>query len=256
MDDDVIACADIVRRGDPDRFLSVMAAPVAARERLFPVYAFNLEVARAPLVTQEPMIAEMRLQWWRDALEEIREGGHVRRHEVVTPLARTIDGESAGILDTLIEARRWDVFKDPFEDEAHLRRYLDATAAGLLVVAARSLGNQDDGPVRDAGLALGIANWLRAVPGLEDLGRIPLVDGRPDAVRALAQEGLVHLNRARKRRGDVAKAARPAMLSLWQTGEVLSMAAKDPGRVADGALEPRPLKSRFGLMVRAATGLW
>ena len=68
------ACAEMVRRGDPDRFLSAMTAPPDARAKLFPLYAFNLEVARAPWVTQEPMIAEMRLQFWRDALEEIAEG--------------------------------------------------------------------------------------------------------------------------------------------------------------------------------------
>ncbi len=63
------ACAALVERGDPDRFLAVMAAPAWARARLFPLYAFNLEVARAPWVTEEPMIAEMRLQWWRDVVE-------------------------------------------------------------------------------------------------------------------------------------------------------------------------------------------
>jgi phytoene/squalene synthetase len=69
------ACADLLRRGDPDRFLAAMAAPPAARRVLLPLYAFNLEVARAPQVTAEPMIAEMRLQWWRDALAEIAAGG-------------------------------------------------------------------------------------------------------------------------------------------------------------------------------------
>ena len=56
------ACAELVERGDPDRFLATMAAPVALRATLFPLYAFNVEIARAPWVTQEPMIAEMRLQ--------------------------------------------------------------------------------------------------------------------------------------------------------------------------------------------------
>ncbi|MCB1311397.1 MAG: squalene/phytoene synthase family protein, partial [Sedimentitalea sp.] len=65
---DLDACAGLVQRGDLERFMATMAAPVAARRVLFPLYAFNLEVARAPWVTQEPVIAEMRLQWWRDAL--------------------------------------------------------------------------------------------------------------------------------------------------------------------------------------------
>ena len=84
------ACANLVAKGDPDRFAATMAAPVAARRVLFPFYAFNLEVARAPWVTQEPLIAEMRLQWWADALDEIARGGPVRRHEVTDALGRSL----------------------------------------------------------------------------------------------------------------------------------------------------------------------
>src|SRR6056297_1992934 len=135
FDADLIACAQLVERGDPDRFAAVMAAPPQARQALFPIYAFNIEVSRAPWVTQEAMIAEMRLQWWRDALEEIGKGGPVRRHEVVTPLSQILDPESAAVLDRLVAARRWDIYKDAFEDEAHLDSYLRDTAAGLMWVA-------------------------------------------------------------------------------------------------------------------------
>ena len=51
------ACADLVNRGDPDRFRSAMLAPMPIRGDLLALYAFNLEVARAPWVTNEPMIA-------------------------------------------------------------------------------------------------------------------------------------------------------------------------------------------------------
>ena len=61
------ACAEIVQRGDPDRLRAVLAAPLEARAVLLPIYAFNVEGARAPWVTEEPMIAEMRLAWWREA---------------------------------------------------------------------------------------------------------------------------------------------------------------------------------------------
>ncbi|MEC7961867.1 MAG: squalene/phytoene synthase family protein, partial [Pseudomonadota bacterium] len=81
---DFQACADLVQRADPDRFLATMAAPPAARDLLFALYAANVEIARAPWLTQEEMIAEMRLQWWRDAFGEIGKKGVVRRHEVVT----------------------------------------------------------------------------------------------------------------------------------------------------------------------------
>ena len=58
-----------------------------ARRVLFPLYAFNIEVSRAPWVTAEPMIAEMRLQFWRDVVEEIAAGKPPRAHEVAAPLA-------------------------------------------------------------------------------------------------------------------------------------------------------------------------
>ncbi|MEY8838550.1 squalene/phytoene synthase family protein, partial [Cribrihabitans sp. XS_ASV171] len=105
--EDLAACAALVERADPERFRAAMAAPVAAREVLFPLYAMNVEVSRAPWVTAEPMIAEMRLQWWRDALAEIAGGGPVRRHEVVTPLAAVLAPGQAAMLDGYVEARRW-----------------------------------------------------------------------------------------------------------------------------------------------------
>ncbi|RKF13004.1 phytoene synthase [Roseovarius spongiae] len=256
FDDDLIACADLVRRGDPDRFIAVMAAPVAARRALFPIYAFNIEVSRAPWVTQEPMIAEMRLQWWRDALEEIGSGGNVRRHEVVTPLARVLDARGAALLDALIVARRWDIYKDAFEDEAHFDRYLTDTAGNLMLAAARALGETEDTPPLDAGYAVGLASYLRAIPRLEAAQRVPLVDGRPDAIRALARDGLARLSRARAARRAVSSAAAPALLGAWQAGRVLRRAAKRPHLVAQGGLEPAPLRDRLALMARMFSGKW
>ena len=256
LSDDLNACADLLRRGDPDRFLAAMAAPVAARRVLFPIYAFNLEVARAPWVTQEPMIAEMRLQWWRDALGEIREGAVVRRHEVVTPLALVLDPASAARLDDLIEARRWDIYREPFADPAAFERYISDTSTSLLAVSAKALGPADEAVLADAGYALGLANWLRAIPALEAAGRIPLVDGRSEALRELASDGLARLSRARKARHKVSRAARPALLPLWQVGPVLARAEHAPNAVAEGRLDISPARSRLTLMMRATTGRW
>ena len=110
------ACARLVEQGDPDRFAATMAAPLAARARLLPLYAFNLEVARAPWVASEPMIAEMRLQWWRDVLDDPAR----RAHEVAGPLHDLIREAAlpVDVLDRMAAARRWDVWREPFEDRA------------------------------------------------------------------------------------------------------------------------------------------
>lgn len=254
--DDIGACAALVGKGDPVRFRCAMAAPVAARRVLFPLYAFNLEVARAPWVTQEPIIARMRLQWWRDALGEIAEGGLVRRHEVVTPLALAIRAEDVPVLDRLIKERDRDVEGDPFADEAALWAYLEATSGGLIEVASRRLGGGGD-LARAAGRALGIANWLMAVPALEAAGRKPLPDGRPDTVARLAGEGLAALREVRSGWLDVPVVARAAFYPLAGIGGVLRRAATKPALVAEDGLEPGQFGMRLRLALTAGVGrLW
>lgn len=250
------ACAALVERGDPDRFLAIMAAPVEARRVLFPIAAFNVEVARAPWVTEEPMIAEMRLQWWRDALEEIADGKHVRRHEVVTPLADVLTPKQARQLDRLVAMRRWDIYREPFEDAAHFEEYLDATAAELMVVSAQALGDASAEVVRGFGWGVGLANWLRAVPELQARGRVPMVDGRSEAVTLLAERGLALMQEARARRAAVSASARPALLMGWQADTVLKTAARDPQAVLAGALAPAPARSKLNLMLKAFSGRW
>lgn len=256
FDADLTACASLVQRADPDRFLAIMAAPVSARRVLFPIFAMNAEIARAPWVTQETMIAEMRLQWWRDALEEIAGGAAVRRHEVVTPLARVLEPDMAAQADEMIAVRRWDIYRDPFEDEAHFTRYIDQSAGTLLWLAARAMGPADETVVRDFGHAAGLANWFRAIPDLEARKRVPLLDGTTEGVRALAQRGLDRLSRARQRRHEVSREAAAAMLTGWQTEVILRQALADPRRVAEGKLGTSEARKRLSLMGRAAIGRW
>ncbi|GGG86954.1 phytoene synthase [Salipiger pallidus] len=253
FDADLTACAQLVERGDPDRFAATMAAPVEARAVLFPIYAFNVEVARAPWVTQETMIAEMRLQWWRDALEEIREGKVVRRHEVVTPLSAVLDAKGAELLDRLVGARRWDVYRDAFEDAEHFSRYVEETSGHLVLAAGRALGAMPEAVARDAGYAAGLVQFLRAVPELEGKGRVPLVDGRPEGIVALAENGLARLDRARAGLAGVSRPARAALISCWQARPLLKLAAREPGRVADGTLSLSEFRRRFSL-ARVAMG--
>jgi phytoene/squalene synthetase len=252
-DQGVAACAALVATGDPDRFRAIMAAPVALRERLFPLAAFALEIARAPWVTEEPMIAEMRLQFWRDTLEEAAAGKPPRAHEVAAPLARVLVGQRlpVEVLDRAVAARRWDIYRDPFENEAALDGYLDDTGAGLMWVAALACGARgpDEAPVRAIGRAHALARFLVAVPDLEARGRVPLVDGRPEAVAALARRGLQDL-----KTGLAARVANPALYEAVTAGPILSRAAKEPGAVAQGRLVPPRAVQSLRLMRAALRG--
>ena len=80
------AIVALVRRADPDRFLTALFAPPAHRDALLTLYAFDHELARAREVASEPHLALIRLHWWREVVR-----GERRRHEVATPLAALLD---------------------------------------------------------------------------------------------------------------------------------------------------------------------
>ena len=250
----VEACASIVERGDPARFRAVMAAPPPARAKLFPLYAFNVEVARAPWVASEPGIAEIRLQWWIDALDEIASGGFVRQHEVVVPLALVVTPDQARALQDVVEARFADIETAPFADTAALGAYLAATSGTLLDVAAGMLGQGDPAPARAAGFAQGLANWLIAVPALRATGKRPLPDETPRVLSDLAAEGLAALAQARK--APIVRTARPAFHALAGTRRVLSAARSNPQRIFDGGLAPGPLSESLALMRSVLFNRW
>ncbi|MBT0956981.1 squalene/phytoene synthase family protein [Alphaproteobacteria bacterium KMM 3653] len=258
--DDLEACAALVAKGDADRFAALRAAPVAARKLLMPLYAFNVEVSRAPWVTGEAMIAEMRLQWWRDALAEIGGTGAVRSHEVTVPLSLVLRGAEVDVskLDALVAVRRWDIYRDAFEDDAHLKEYLRCSGGHLMGAAAAILGGDGaaQAAAEDYGTAAALAAWFRAIPALEAAGRRPLVDGRAEAVHELALWGQGLLRAARAARRDVPKAVAPALWAGWRADQTLKLAARVPRLVQEGGLEVSPARKQLGLIWASMAGRW
>lgn len=59
---------DILRATDRDRYISVLFAPEKKRKTLAALYAFNVEVSRIREIVHDPLIGEIRLRWWYDAI--------------------------------------------------------------------------------------------------------------------------------------------------------------------------------------------
>ena len=152
------------------------------------------------------------------------------------------------VIDCLIEARIHDVYGETFADGAAFDVYLDDTAGGLMWLAAKACGGTDEAAARALGWAMGLANYLRAVPELEARGRQPLPDGRTEAVQALAKDGLQRLAVA-KGRVPVA-----ATLAAWQARGLLRQVVADPAVVAKGAMGLSEFALRGGLLWAAFTG--
>lgn len=249
------ACAALVERGDPDRFRVAMAAPPTAREVLFPLYAFNLEIARVPWKTKEPMLAEMRLQWWRDAIEEAATGATPKAHEIAGPLGALLNAGrlAPGPLDALIEARRRDIEPEPFAPE-DLRPYLEGTAGNLLWCGAQALGEPEThrAATMQAGFATGLATWLQALPELMQHNR-GLCDASPEAIRTLATDALAALREARRTRfGPGLPALRAASLAA----PVLRAAQADPDAALQGRLARPEGRKRLRLLWVTLRGTW
>jgi phytoene/squalene synthetase len=159
------ALENIVRTSDPDRYIAALFAPAEKRAHLFALYALNHELGHIAEAVREPMMAEIRLQWWRDALAEAR-AGKPRGHEVLQGMAKAFAAADIpqGALDTMIDARLFDSGHKPFADIAAMEVYADETAGSLMRIGAHILGQPAAEAAREAGIAHALTGILRAVP--------------------------------------------------------------------------------------------
>ena len=217
------ACASAVRQADPDRYFSALFAPEARRPFLFALYAFNNELARIAASVREPMMGEIRLQWWRETLEGAR-AGTPRAHDVARALAGTFAQLDlpANLLGAMIDARALDLLEGTFADREKRDAYLDATSANLMRLSARILGAGDrlDALAHEAGLAYGLAGLLRS----RAAGATRAILSERE-VQGAASDAAQHLARARKM--EKPGAALPAFLPATLVPLYLRNPAKD-----------------------------
>jgi phytoene synthase len=146
---------------DPDRMRAARLADPDTRDQLFALYAFHAELAKVPEIVSEPMLGQIRYQWWRDSLDEIYGPGLARSHEVSTPLAEMVSrsGISRFMLDRIIDGRERDLDPTPFNSVKAATDYADATS-GALAQAAVFLCGGDGGLI--AGRAWGLTGLARS----------------------------------------------------------------------------------------------
>ena len=142
---------DTVRRADRDRFLGALFAPEPARSDLLALLAFDHELARTRSVTREPMLARIRLEWWREAVAEAAGAGKPRAQPLVELLSETVRrrGLAPEDLVALIDAR-----------EEEIDGPLDVLRAGhALADLQLAVLGIDDAPTAQAARAVAAA-WL------------------------------------------------------------------------------------------------
>ena len=237
---------EITRRHDPDRFLTALFAPADARETLFLLYAFNHEIARAREAAREPLVALMRLQWWREVVDGAR-----RAHEIASPLAMALDEERLVRADLLAMVDGREAEASESTDLQEWRDYVLATAGGVAVAAARALGADEDALVtaRAYGAAYGAAGILRYRSALAAAGRAVLPPpGAGDPRAVLEAEGRRWLAE-----GDAARSHRQVPRRALSAVLVATLARRDLRRGGENG-GPRGVADRLAVAAAAMRG--
>jgi phytoene synthase len=261
--------AALIRRHDRDRYQTALFAPAERREALFALYAFNYEIARVREIVTQPMLGQIRLQWWREIVDAAFAGAPPRQHEIAGPLAAVIRGHrlTRAHFDRMIDTRERDLADEPPATLAALEDYAEGTAAALLYLALEVLGVTEPGArasAREVGIAYALAGLLRAMPSHARAGRcyIPAdiaartgldpedYTGRRDtralraAAAAIAEAAAGHLRAAKRNRREVPRSARAAMLSGIVAARFLTRLRRaDYNPFAPNLATPDPLQS-------------
>ncbi len=164
---------------EPDRAVAATLAPVAAQPALLALSAFAAEVRNVARVVREPMMGEIRLQWWRDALDILERGGTTGN-----PIADALGAEirahalPKGLLLGVIDGRAADLDSEAPADTRSLHVTLQKTEGALFALSARVLGAIDDTRLQSAahaaGRAYGLTRLLTDLPIALARGHLPL----------------------------------------------------------------------------------
>jgi phytoene synthase len=170
-------CSALVRDHDRDRWLASLFAPAPHRPALHALFAFNVEVSRVRELVSDPLPGEVRLQWWRDALEGGARGD-VSSHPVASALLRAIARYRLPrpALTALIAARVHDLYDDPLPTLTDLEGYCGETSSALVRLATLILADGGEAGSADAaghaGVAYALTGLLRALPRHASRGQV------------------------------------------------------------------------------------
>lgn len=262
-DEHYAECEALLRERGRDLWLASLFAPQPARRHIQAVYAYVIETSDVRAKVSQPLLGEMRLRWWSDALRgEASEGA--RAHPVADALLDTAArfGLPRAELVALADAHVADLYDDQTPDLATLEDYCRMTAAGPMRWAGRILGARELAVFDDAGLALGLTRILRAPAGpfipADLLARhgADIHTNSPGLRAALAElrdKAQAHYDAARQAAQSLA-CGREALLPAATAPVYLALMKSKDYDPLRGVAEPSPLRRQWRLW-RAARGV-
>jgi phytoene synthase len=192
---DTSTVLDAARSGEPDRYVAALLAPAEQREALLALAAFSSELARIPLrIVHEPTMGEIRLQWWRDALDlppPLQTGNPVA--DALRLAARQHD-LPARLLNAVIDARSCLLERPAGLTDEQGADLLWKSEGALFALGARVTGVElspdFEADCAHCGTAYGLARLLLELPQWAAHGLVPLASGQLAAAGLTADDVL------------------------------------------------------------------
>src|SRR5579863_3315848 len=124
------------------RYFAWLYAPTSERPLLEALLAIEREVSQSLATTIDHQVAHIRLQWWREELIQLAQGGGTH------PLTRTLTAafganrqpDTLAQVVGLVENAGWDLARATFENRTELTAYCERWAAALIVPLAAHAG--------------------------------------------------------------------------------------------------------------------
>ena len=273
-------CEALTRATDHDRWLAGLYAPQAARRHLYALAAFHVDVSRLRALVRQPMAGEIRLQWWREALDGQR-AGEAKANPVAEALLETIDKFRLPrrAFVNKIAAHVADLYDDPPATMNDLEGYYGETVSALVQMGAIILADGRDPGAAEAaghaGVALGIVGALKALGPRAARGQVFLPGdlmaangvtreevlaqriglGLGAALRALRVRAQEHLSAAKALAVQLPPPVRRAFLGLPVAALDLAQLEKRAATPFAGDLEPAPWRRQWAIAWAAARSL-
>lgn len=205
------------RLSDPERELALHYAPKASRALLRALWRFDEKLGHVVAGTTEPTIGEMRLLWWREAVEAL--GETIPSEPLLVNIAGLAATPPGGFAAWGALAEGWFALLGDEPTDGDLLRFADQRGARLFALSAAILGDDRGAGIEAAGMV-----WA-----LTDLARRSSDAVLTDRARSVARECLARAPRTWPRRLRPLGAL--AVLARRDAGSARPQRQGAPGRV-------------------------
>lgn len=192
--------------------LAISLMPTHVQKSIFVLYSFFTELDSLAAQVSEPMLGEIRCQWWRDVITNKQAQSPLA--EALLAAISTHNWPEQALLD-LIDAKIFDLYANPMENTSSFEAYAGHTYSTLVQLTATAIDPQQAKSFVDVsghlGVAFTVAKSLTYLKVHQSRGQIYMPNDlvaddltitenltNPKTLQAFVDLGLAHYQQAQK----------------------------------------------------------